>query len=104
MPIMPARGVIEGKRMRTKAFALIELLVVIVILAVLAAVLFPVFAMAREKAHQTTCASNLRQIGLAIAAYTGDNGGFIVPWLAEGYGPDSTEGLPRDVRYLFLDG
>jgi len=53
-------------------FTLIELLVVIAVIAVIAAILFPVFAKVREKARQTTCASNLKQIGLAIAQYTQD--------------------------------
>jgi prepilin-type N-terminal cleavage/methylation domain-containing protein/prepilin-type processing-associated H-X9-DG protein len=52
-----------------RAFTLIELLVVIAIIALLAAILFPVFARAREKARQTTCTSNLRQIGLAMEQY-----------------------------------
>ncbi len=54
------------------AFTLIELLVVIAIIAVLAAILFPVFAQAREQARKTTCLSNLRQIGTAFQLYTQD--------------------------------
>ena len=64
----------EITRRRDRAgFTLIELLVVIAIIAILAAILFPVFAKAREKARQTTCASNERQLGLAILQYAQDN-------------------------------
>ncbi|HLK57544.1 MAG TPA: DUF1559 domain-containing protein [Chthonomonadaceae bacterium] len=60
-------------RMRnSKAFTLIELLVVIAIIAILAAILFPVFAQAREKARQTSCLSNTKQLGLAILQYVQD--------------------------------
>ncbi len=57
---------------RRAAFTLIELLVVIAIIAILAAILFPVFAKAREKARQSSCQSNLKQIGLSITQYLQD--------------------------------
>lgn len=62
---------VDFKRMR-KAFTLIELLVVIAIIALLAAILFPVFARARENARRSSCQSNLKQIALGIAQYTQD--------------------------------
>ncbi len=57
---------------RKRGFTLIELLVVITIIAILAAILFPVFARAREKARASGCQSNLKQIGLAILQYVSD--------------------------------
>jgi len=58
--------------MRRTGFTLIELLVVIAIIAILAAILFPVFARAREKARQTSCLSNLKQLGTAWVMYAQD--------------------------------
>jgi len=57
---------------RTKGFTLIELLVVIAIIAILAAILFPVFAQAKEAAKKTACLSNAKQIGLGLYMYAGD--------------------------------
>jgi prepilin-type N-terminal cleavage/methylation domain-containing protein/prepilin-type processing-associated H-X9-DG protein len=61
------------KRGRLAGFTLIELLVVIAIISILAAILFPVFAKAREKARQSQCSSNMKQIALAIMQYAQDN-------------------------------
>lgn len=60
------------KRKLLSGFTLIELLVVIAIIAILAAILFPVFAQAREKARQTVCLSNMKQIGTGLIMYTSD--------------------------------
>jgi prepilin-type N-terminal cleavage/methylation domain-containing protein/prepilin-type processing-associated H-X9-DG protein len=61
-----------------RGFTLIELLVVIAIIAILAAILFPVFARAREKARQASCQSNMKQIGLAASMYNTDYDGVYV--------------------------
>ena len=60
-------------------FTLIELLVVIAIIAILAAILFPVFSQVREKARQTSCLSNLRQLSVAVLSYAQDYDGVLPP-------------------------
>jgi prepilin-type N-terminal cleavage/methylation domain-containing protein/prepilin-type processing-associated H-X9-DG protein len=72
-------------------FTLIELLVVIAIIAILAAILFPVFARAREQARKASCVSNLRQLGLALQMYCQDNEGILPSMAAR---PSESPGLP----------
>lgn len=64
---------------KTRGFTLIEMLVVVAVIALLAAFLFPVFAQARAKARQTVCLSNLRQIGLAVEQYASDYDDTLMP-------------------------
>lgn len=81
-------------------FTLIELLVVIAIIALLAAILFPVFARARENARRATCQSNLKQIGIGLIQYTQDNDGYLVAALMK----DPTNHYWRwmDVAYPYI--
>lgn len=78
-------GVSPGRH--HKAFTLIELLVVIAIIALLAAILFPVFARAREQARRSSCANNLKQIGVAALQYAQD--------FDETYFPDQIAATPN---------
>jgi len=85
----------ESRIRTSKGFTLIELLVVIAIIAILAAILFPVFLAAKEKGNQTKCMSNMRQLALGMTQYTDTwNGAFPVPWVGGGgspwYGPNAT--------------
>ena len=66
--------------MNKKGFTLIELLVVIAIIAILAAILFPVFNSARDKARATQCASNLKQLSISHEMYRSDYGGYTIPY------------------------
>jgi prepilin-type N-terminal cleavage/methylation domain-containing protein len=70
------------KRRRTTGFTLIELLVVVAIIAVLAALLLPAVAKARERARQTHCENNMRQFALTLVIYRDDHGGDLPPWLS----------------------
>ncbi|MCS6923098.1 MAG: DUF1559 domain-containing protein, partial [Fimbriimonadales bacterium] len=79
-----------------RGFTLIELLVVIAIIAILAAILFPVFAQARESARQTTCASNMNQLSKAISLYAADHEQTL-PMNRVVLGPGGT-GLPDAAR------
>jgi prepilin-type N-terminal cleavage/methylation domain-containing protein/prepilin-type processing-associated H-X9-DG protein len=84
--------------MRKSGFTLIELLVVIAIIAILAAILFPVFAKAREKARQTSCLSNIKQLGLGAMMYVQDYDEMFFPR----YQPISTYPAPANAAWWIM--
>ena len=71
------------KQQKNRGFTLIELLVVIAIIAILAAILFPVFAQAREKARAASCESNIKQLSLGLLQYLQDNDETFPPTVTE---------------------
>jgi prepilin-type N-terminal cleavage/methylation domain-containing protein len=95
-----AKGALKRRVRGIGGFTLIELLVVIAIIAILAAILFPVFARARENARRASCQSNMKQIGLGILQYVQD--------YDEKYSPRQTSNvmvgttLRNDVPWHFL--
>lgn len=87
---------------RRKAFTLIELLVVIAIIAILAAILFPVFARARENARRASCQSNVKQIGIGLLQYIQD---FDETLPKNSYGPSAVDiyGAWNPGNYTWMD-
>jgi prepilin-type N-terminal cleavage/methylation domain-containing protein len=85
---------------RARGFTLIELLVVIAIIAILAAILFPVFAQAKEASKKVTCVSNMRQLGVAWTMYANDYDDTVTPaWFANGGGGDMAVSGPWPVQF-----
>ena len=93
---------VSSSRRGKVAFTLIELLVVIAIIAVLAAILFPVFARARENARRTSCLSNMKQLGLAFIQYSQDYDEMIPRYQYGSGGPPNTQHNWHDAIYPYV--
>jgi prepilin-type N-terminal cleavage/methylation domain-containing protein/prepilin-type processing-associated H-X9-DG protein len=94
-----------GRRGRgdRSGFTLIELLIVIAIIAILAAILFPVFGRARENARRTSCSSNLKQIGLGLLQYSQDNDEKLVrAWSGSKTGSDGNSNRWMDAIFPYV--
>jgi len=94
----------QTSRARGKGFTLIELLVVIAIIAILVAILFPVFASAREKARQAACTNNLKQVELGILQYLQDNDERFFPTVTEREAPAGAIDNPKQAAVYSIRG
>ena len=91
------------KTPQRRGFTLIELLVVIAIIAILAAILFPVFQKVRENARKTACLSNEKQLGLALLQYSQDNNELLVSSWFGNAGYTESDSRPGSTRYKWMD-